>query len=111
MKISVPKKKWAQASHKHSWERLAKHVMKHYPMDKALHKAVRDSFRSMDDCGTKLHKSAAKSAPRKARKTTRRKSTARRRTARRTARRPVRRRSAPKRGTSARRRNWRRKAS
>ena len=98
MKISVPKKKWAQASHKHSWERLAKHVMKHYPMDKALHKAVRDSFRSMDDCGTKLQKSAAKGAPRKARKTTRRKSTARRR-------------SAPKRRTSARRRNLRRKAS
>ncbi len=107
MKISVPKKKWAQASHKHSWERLAKHVMKHYPMDKALHKAVRDSFKSMDACGSKLQKSAAKSTPRKARKTTRRKSTARRRTARR----PARRRSAPKHGTSARRRNLRRKAS
>ena len=98
MKISVPKKKWAQVSHKRSWEKLAGHVLKHYPMDKALHKAVRDSFKSMDACGSKLHKSAAKSTPRKARKTARRKSTARKR-------------SAPKRRTTARRRSMRRKAS
>ncbi len=109
MKISVPKKKWAQASHKRSWEKLAGHVLKHYPMDKALHKAVRDSFKSMDACGSKLQKSAAKSTPRKARKTARRKSMARRRTTAR--RRTARKRSAPKRRRTARRRNMRRKAS
>ncbi len=85
MKISVPKRSWAKASHVRHFEKLAKHVMNHYPKDTALHKAVRDSFKSMNDAATKLTKSARKAAPKRARKSTAR-------------------RSAPRRGSTARRR-------
>ncbi len=107
MKISVPKRKWAQVSHMRSWNKLAKHVMSHYPKDSTLHKAVRDSFKSMNDAATKLQKSAKKkAAPKRARKSTaRRRTTARKGSARKsTARRSTARRWAPKRRAAARRR-------
>ena len=83
MKISVPKKKWAQASHKRCFAKLAKHVMTHYPKDSALHKAVRETFSSMNDAAIKLEKSAKKkAAPKRPRKrtTARKRATARKRT-------------------------------
>lgn len=106
MKISVPKKKWATTSHQRCWQKLANHVMSHYPKDAALHKAVRDSFKSMDAAATKLAKSSKKAAPARRRKTTaKRRTTARKRSARRPAKRTARRR------TTARRRAMRRRAA
>ena len=121
MKISVPKKKWAQTMHQRSFQKLANHVARHYPMDRALHKAVRDTFKSMDNAAMKLAKSAKKSAPKRTRKSTaKRRTTARRATKRTTARKSTpkrttaRKRTAPKRRTTARRTtarrgNWRRR--
>ncbi len=118
MKISVPKKKWAQAGHKRCFEKLAKHVTNHYPKDSALHKAVRDAFKSMNDAALKLEKSAKKkAAPKRPRKrtTARKRATARKRRGvvrRRTARRSApRRRSAAARRTTARRPGIRRRKS
>lgn len=119
MKISVPKKKWAQANHQRSFAKLAKHVMSHYPKDSTLHKAVRDSFKSMNDAAAKLEKGARKAAPKRARKRpTRRRSTGRRSaprkrsTARRSgARRRTARSWAPKRRSAPARRTARRRAT
>ena len=98
MKISVAKKKWATTSHQRCCQKLANHVMSHYPKDSALHKAVRDSFKSMDAAATKLAKSSKKAAPARRRKTSaKRRTTARKRTARRPAKRTARRRTTARR--------------
>ncbi len=98
MKISVAKKKWATTSHQRCCQKLANHVMSHYPKDSALHKAVRDSFKSMDAAATKLAKSSKKAAPARRRKTSaKRRTTARKRTARRPAKRTARRRTTRRR--------------
>ena len=111
MKISVAKKKWATTSHQRCCQKLANHVMSHYPKDTALHKAVRESFKSMDAAATKLAKSSKKASPARRRKTTaRRRTTARKRTARGPAKRTARR-AAPKRRTTARRRTTRRRTA
>ena len=92
MMIKVTNKKCFAASHKQSWQKLAKHVMSHYPKDVALHKAVRGAFKAFDASAMKLRKGAAKTAKPKRRTAKRR--IAKRRTARR---------AAPKRRTAKRR--------
>ena len=116
MNISVPKRKWATATHMRNCERLAKHVMSHYPKDSTLHKAVRDSFKSMNDAATKLEKSSRKAAPKRARKSTtrRRRTTARKAAPRKRTtvrRRTAKRRAPASRRTTARRRPMRRRKS
>ncbi len=97
MKIKVSSKSWWTAAHKRSMDKLANHVVGHYPKDSQLHKAVRGCFKSFDQASMKLKKNA-ESAPK--RRTVKRRSTARRRTTarlRKTSRRRTARRAAPKR--------------
>lgn len=107
MMIKVTNKKCFAASHKQSWQKLAKHVMSHYPKDVALHKAVRGAFKAFDASAMKLRKGAAKTAKpkrRTARRAAPKRRIAKRRTARRAApKRRTARRAAPKRRTAKRR--------
>ena len=107
MMIKVTNKKCFAVSHKASWQKLANHVMSHYPKDVALHKAVKGAFKAFDASAMKLRKSAAKTAKpkrRTAKRTTPKRRTAKRRTAKRaTPKRRTARRSAPKRRTAKRR--------
>lgn len=103
MKIKVPSKTWHTGEMKRHWNKLANLVSKHYPMDSALHGAVRGVFKSSDTGAMKLKKTSTKtSAKRKApkRRTTKRGTQRRRATGRR----------APKRSTARRRTTKRRTA-
>jgi hypothetical protein len=107
MKIKVSDKKWYSRTQFRNMERLAKHVMEHYPKDSALHKAVWNSFKSCEQTERKLWtgwKAASKKTAKPRRKSTVRRRTARRTPAkRRTSTRRTARRAAPKRRTAARR--------
>ncbi len=107
MKIKVSSKSWWTAAHKRSMEKLANHVVGHYPKDSQLHKAVRGCFKAFDKASTKLKKNAKSSPKRRSAKRStswrKRRSSVRRRTARRatakrrTTKRRTARRAAPKR--------------
>jgi hypothetical protein len=119
MAIKTSSKKCFTASHKQSFQKLANYVMSHYPKDTNLHKAVRGTFKAMDDAAAKLSKAASKkrampkrrsvkhAKPRRrvAKRAAPKRRSAKRRTAKRRA--PKRRsmkRSAPKRRRAMRRR-------
>ena len=106
MAIKVTSKKCFTASHKQSFQKLANYVMSHYPKDTNLHKAVRGTFKAMDDAAAKMGKAGAS----KKRATPKRR-TAKRRTAKRSApkRRTARRRSAKR--AAPKRRRMRRRAA
>ena len=121
MHISTGHMKWANGVQKRSFEKLAKHVMGHYPKDAALHKAVRGAFGSMSDAARKLKKSAAPKRKTRSRKSparrrahrgrTAKRHTMKRRTMKRRTMKRAARRAAPKRGRRmARRRSARRAA-
>ncbi len=65
MKIKVTTRKWATATQKRSLQKLANHVCSHYPKDKALHKAVRDTFKSMDAAASNWSKGWKKASAKK----------------------------------------------
>ena len=60
MAIKISSKKCFTASHKQSFQKLANYVMSHYPKDANLHKAVRGTFKAMDDAAAKMSKAASK---------------------------------------------------
>lgn len=60
MAIKISSKKCFTASHKQSFQKLANYVMSHYPKDTNLHKAVRGTFKAMDDAAAKMSKAASK---------------------------------------------------
>ncbi|MCZ6713415.1 MAG: hypothetical protein O7B29_05655 [Deltaproteobacteria bacterium] len=60
MAIKTSSKKCFTASHKQSFQKLANYVMSHYPKDTNLHKAVRGTFKAMDDAAVKLSKATSK---------------------------------------------------
>ncbi len=117
MAIKISSKKCFTASHKQSFQKLANYVMSHYPKDPNLHKAVRGTFKAMDNAAAKMSKAASKkrampkrrSAKRaKPRRRAAKRAAPKRRTAKRSA--PKRRsmkRSAPKRRAMRRRRTRR----
>ncbi len=119
MAIKISSKKCFTASHKQSFQKLANYVMSHYPKDTNLHKAVRGTFKAMDDAAAKMsnvaskkrampkRRSAKRAKPRRraAKRTAPKRRSVKRRTAKRSA--PKRRsmkRSAPKRRRAMRRR-------
>jgi len=93
MAIKVTSKKCFTASHKQSFQKLANYVMSHYPKDTNLHKAVRGTFKAMDDAAAKMGKAGAS----KKRATPKRRTAKRSAPKRRTARRRSAKRAAPKR--------------
>ena len=101
MKIKVTSKKCFSGAHKRTWQKLANHVVSHYPKDSALHQAVRGAFRAIDASAVKLTKSAAKPAKRR----TAKRSTVKRRTVKRSTakRKPAKRKTAKRRTASHRR--------
>lgn len=104
MAIKTSSKKCFTASHKQSFQKLANYVMSHYPKDTNLHKAVRGTFKAMDDAAVKLSKATSKKRPMPKRRSAKR-AAPKRRTAKRSA--PKRRsmkRSPPKRRRAMRRR-------
>ncbi|MCH6561452.1 MAG: hypothetical protein IH800_03395 [Myxococcales bacterium] len=104
MAIKTSSKKCFTASHKQSFQKLANYVMSHYPKDTNLHKAVRGTFKAMDDAAAKLSKAASKKRAMPKRRSAKR-AAPKRRTAKRSA--PKRRsmkRSPPKRRRAMRRR-------
>lgn len=104
MAIKTSSKKCFTASHKQSFQKLANYVMSHYPKDTNLHKAVRGTFKAMDDAAVKLSKAASKKREMPKRRSAKR-AAPKRRTAKRSA--PKRRsmkRSPPKRRRTMRRR-------
>ncbi len=62
MAIKVSSKKCFTASQKRSWQKLANYVTSHYPKDSDLHKAVRGTFKAIDDAAKKLGKASKKHA-------------------------------------------------
>lgn len=62
MAIKVSSKKCFTASQKRSWQKLANYVTSHYPKDSDLHKAVRGTFKAIDDAAKKLGKAPKKHA-------------------------------------------------
>ena len=109
MAIKISSKKCFTASHKQSFQKLANYVMSHYPKDTNLHKAVRGTFKAMDDAAAKMSKVASKKRAMPKRRSAKRAAPKRRSAKRRTAKRraPKRRsmkRSAPKRRRAMRRR-------
>ncbi len=107
MKIKVSNRKCHTTAHKRTCQKLAHHVVSHYPKDRVLHKAVRSVFQSMDQAASKLEK--AKSRPkRRARKAPKR--MRRTRVARRMKRTAPKRRRAMKRTAPKRRRTMKRTA-
>ncbi|TDJ00160.1 MAG: hypothetical protein E2O73_06365 [Deltaproteobacteria bacterium] len=104
MAIKTSSKKCFTASHKQSFQKLANYVMSHYPKDTNLHKAVRGTFKAMDDAAVKLSKATSKKRAMPKRRSAKR-AAPKRRTAKRSA--PKRRsmkRSPPKRRRAMRRR-------
>ena len=104
MAIKTSSKKCFTASHKQSFQKLANYVMSHYPKDTNLHKAVRGTFKAMDDAAAKLSKAASRKRAMPKRRSAKR-AAPKRRTAKRSA--PKRRsmkRSPPKRRRAMRRR-------
>ena len=104
MAIKTSSKKCFTASHKQSSQKLANYVMSHYPKDTNLHKAVRGTFKAMDDAAVKLSKATSKKRAMPKRRSAKR-AAPKRRTAKRSA--PKRRsmkRSPPKRRRAMRRR-------
>ena len=104
MAIKISSKKCFTASHKQSFQKLANYVMSHYPKDTNLHKAVRGTFKAMDDAAVKLSKAASRKRAMPKRCSAKR-AAPKRRTAKRSA--PKRRsmkRSPPKRRRAMRRR-------
>jgi hypothetical protein len=110
MAIKISSKKCFTASHKQSFQKLANYVMSHYPKDTNLHKAVRGTFKAMDDAAAKMSKVASKKRAMPKRRSAKRAAPKRRSAKRRNAKRrsaPKRRsmkRSAPKRRRAMRRR-------
>ena len=114
MAIKISSKKCFTASHKQSFQKLANHVMSHYPKDTNLHKAVRGTFKAMDDAAAKMSKAASKKRAKPKRRTAKRakprrrtakRATPKRRSAkRRTVKRRRVKRAAPRRHSRARRR-------
>jgi hypothetical protein len=103
MAIKVSSRKCFSATHKRSWQKLAKHVEGHYPKDTELHKAVRGAFKAMDDAASKIVKGTKKSP--KPKRSMAKRRTMKRRTApkRRTVKRAKgKKRSTPKRRTARR---------
>ena len=109
MAIKISSKKCFTASHKQSFQKLANYVMSHYPKDTNLHKAVRGTFKAMDDAAAKMSKAASKKRAKPKRRTAKRakpkRRAAKRATSmRRTAKRRRMKRAAPRRHSQARRR-------
>ncbi len=121
MAIKISSKKCFTASHKQSFQKLANYVMSHYPKDTNLHKAVRGTFKAMDDAAAKMSKAASKkrampkrrsakrAKPR--RRAAKRAAPKRRSVKRRTAKRSAPKRRSMKRSTPKRRRAMRRRRS
>ena len=111
MAIKVTSKKCFTASHKQSFQKLANYVMSHYPKDTNLHKAVRGTFKAMDDAAAKMGKAGASKKRATSRRRTLKRATPKRRTAKRSApkRRTARRRSAKR--AAPKRRRMRRRAA
>jgi hypothetical protein len=107
MAIKVSSKKCFTASQKRSWQKLANYVTSHYPKDSDLHKAVRGTFKAIDDAAKKLGKAPKKNAKPKRRaikRTTPKHRKVKRSTAKRSpAKRRGVKRAAPKRHTAKRR--------
>ena len=99
MAIKISSKKCFTASHKQSFQKLANYVMSHYPKDTNLHKAVRGTFKAMDDAAAKMSKAASKKRAKPRRRTAKRATPKRR-----TAKRRRMKRAAPRRHSRARRR-------
>ncbi len=97
MAIKISSKKCFTASHKQSFQKLANYVMSHYPKDTNLHKAVRGTFKAMDDAAAKMSKVASKKRALPKRRSAKRAKPRRRAAKRRTAKRRTAKRSAPKR--------------
>ncbi len=94
MAIKISSKKCFTASHKQSFQKLANYVTSHYPKDTNLHKAVRGTFKAMDDAAAKMSKAASKKRAKPKRRSAKRR-TAKRRSVKR---------AAPRRRSRARRR-------
>ncbi len=109
MAIKISSKKCFTASHKQSFQKLANYVMSHYPKDANLHKAVRGTFKAMDDAAAKMSKVASKKRAKPRRRSAKRAAPKRRSAKRRTAKRSAPKRRSMKRSAPKRRRAMRRR--
>ena len=109
MAIKISSKKCFTASHKQSFQKLANYVMSHYPKDTNLHKAVRGTFKAMDDAAAKMSKVASKKRATPKRRSAKRAAPKRRSAKRRTAKRSAPKRRSMKRSAPKRRRAMRRR--
>ncbi len=109
MAIKISSKKCFTASHKQSFQKLANYVMSHYPKDTNLHKAVRGTFKAMDDAAAKMSKAASKKRAMPKRRVAKRAAPKRRSAKRRTAKRSAPKRRSMKRSAPKRRRAMRRR--
>lgn len=109
MAIKISSKKCFTASHKQSFQKLANYVMSHYPKDTNLHKAVRGTFKAMDDAAAKMSKVASKKRAMPKRRSAKRAAPKRRSAKRRTAKRSAPKRRSMKRSAPKRRRAMRRR--